>query len=80
MRVRVHDLFRHMRMLWETTFGISDVEMPLDRTNLSVVHEVKHHLHVRCRRVDPDPDAVHGGEVIREEVQYKLVHLQPILA
>ena len=50
------------------------------RTDLSMVHEVKHHLHVRGRRVDPDPDAVHGGEVVSEEVQHELVHLQPILA
>ena len=59
---------------------MSDVEMPLDRTYLSMVHEVKHHLHVRGRRVDPDPDAVHGGKVVSKEVQYELVHLKSILA
>ena len=41
-----------------------------------MVHEVEHHLHVRGRRVDPDPDAVDGGEVVGEEVQHELVHTE----
>ena len=41
-----------------------------------MVHEIEHHLHVRGRRVDPDPHAVDGGEVVGEEVQHKLVHLK----
>ena len=41
-----------------------------------MVHEVEHHLHVGGRRVDPDPDAVHGGEVVGKEVQHELVHLE----
>ena len=45
-------------------------------TDLSVVHEVEHHLHVGGRRVDPDPDAVYGREVVGEEVQHELVHLE----
>ena len=56
-------------------FGKSDLGLAVVTTDLSMVHEVKHHLHVRGRRVDPDPHAVHGSEVVREKVQYELVHL-----